>query len=446
MRPGTHLSAETPATRRRLGALTATLLVVANMIGTGVFTTTGLLVAEIGSPLAVLLGWLIGGLLALCGALAYAELAAALPSSGGEFFFLGRIFSPAVGFVAGWISFVVGFSAPIAASALAFGHYLGAIAPGVDAAFAAVVLVLILSALHAMNVALGAGVQNLFALGKVGLILLFFVLAVFKGLPESLGNATGAPAGSALLSPAFAVGLIFIAFAYSGWNGAVYVAGEVRSPERSLPLALLAGTGIVVALYLGLNLVFLTSAPVDRLAGVVEVGHVAAVNLLGERAGSLLSGLIALALVSSVSAMVMAGPRVYEAIGKEHPVLSILGRRGARTGPYPAILIQAIAVVVMVVTASFATLLTYIGFTLSLSAGLTVLGVFVLRAREPALPRPYRTWGYPVTPILFLLLSAWMIVHALHERPVAGLAGLATVISGWLAYLLVSRLGNRTRA
>lgn len=430
---------------RRLGLTTATLQVVASMVGTGIFTTTGLLVRDLGSPTAVLVVWLIGGLLALCGALAYSELAAALPVNGGEYALLSRVFHPGVGFVAGWISLVVGFSAPIAASALAFGQYVAAIFPGTPAGAAAVALVVSLALLHALHLRMSSGLQNAITIAIAGLIVAMVIGGLMLGDLGHITTDASRPAGEALLSPAFPIALVYVSFAYSGWNGTAYLAGEVRRPARTIPRALCAGTLGVVLLFVGLNVMFLASAPADELSGVVEIGHVAARRLFGSRAGAVLSGVIALALVSSVSAMMLAGPRVVEAMGKRCRRLSLLGNRSRGGTPALAIMLQAGVAVLMVVTATFEVLLTYIGFTLSLVAGLTVLGVVVLRIREPGLARPYRAWGYPVTPLLFVGLSAWMVLYALVERPSVALAGLATVASGVVLYLLLGR-GRSTRA
>ena len=443
--PRNRESAQPPASAvgstptRRLGAMTATLLVVANMIGTGVFTTSGFLIADIRSPAAVLLAWVVGGVLALCGALSYGELTTAMPRNGGEYLLLTRVYHPLVGFVAGWISLIVGFSAPIAASALAFGHYVAALAPSIDPVVSGALLTVVLSAMHALHVSLGARIQNVLASAKVVLIAAFILGGLAKADFGLLFVEATPSLGESALSPAFAVGLIFVSFAYAGWNGAVYVAGEVRDPSRTLPLSLIAGTGLVVLLYCALNLVFLSAAPAEQLAGVVEIGHVAAAALFGARTGSLLTGLIALALMSSVSAMIMAGPRVYESMGHDYPRLSPLSRRTRDSGPIVALVLQTVIVLIMVMTSSFATLLTYIGFTLSASAALTVIGVIVMRRREPELFRPYRTWLYPVSPLLFALLSLWMIVHTLMQRPAAALAGLATIGTGVVLYWLVRR-------
>ena len=423
---------------RRIGGPTATLLVVGSMVGTGIFTTPGFVVRDVGAPLAALAAWALGGALALCGALSYAELAAALPANGGEYRLLGRIYHPAAGFAAGVVSLVVGFSAPIAASALAFGHYLGAAVPGVAPVPAAVALVLLLAALHATHVRAGGRVLAATTALEVALAAAFVAAGLLRGEPSRLLGPP-APTLAGVASPAFAVALVYVSFAYGGWNGAVYVAGEVRDPSRNLPRALLVGTSAVVALYLALNAVFLSAAPAAEIGGVVEVGHVAATRLLGPRAGRWLSGLVALVLASSVSAMLMAGPRVYAAMGLDHPRLAILARRTRHGGPAVAVALQAALAVGMIATSGFGALLRYVGFTLSLVAGLTVLGVIVLRVREPGLARPYRTWGYPVTPLLFVGLSAWMAVHAVLRVPGAALAGLGTVAGALALHALLGR-------
>ncbi|MBI5488825.1 MAG: APC family permease [Deltaproteobacteria bacterium] len=428
-----------PGNGRRIGAATATLLVVASMVGAGVFTTSGLLVAELRSSPAVLLAWLLGGLLALCGALSYAELSAALPRNGGEYRLLSRVFHPAVGFTAGWISLIVGFSAPTAAAALAFGSYLRAVAPGVDPVAAAVALTVGLTILHALHVSVGCGLQNTFTVFNVGLVLVFLFGGLLLGDVGTAFAGGAEPVSEAVVSPGFAVSLIFVSFAYAGWNGAAYLAGEIRTPARSVPRALLIGTAVVVVLYLGLNVVFLSAAPAAQISGVVEVGHLAADRLFGDVGGRLLTGAIALALLTSASAMMIAGPRVYQAMGEDHPALSFLGYRTSWGGPAAAVVLQGTLALVMVLTSSFDALLTYLGLTLSVSAGLTVAGVIVLRRREPSLARPYRTWGYPVTPLLFLALSLWMVVHSVVQKPLAAIAAAATIVTGLALWVGLAR-------
>ena len=435
---------ETPSAdaARRVGGATATLLVVASMVGTGIFTTTGLLVADLGSPAAVLAAWVTGGALALCGALSYGELAAALPRNGGEYQILSRVYHPAAGFAAGLVSIVVGFSAPLAASALAFGRYLSAVVPGVPPLLAGAALVVVAAVPHAMNVRLGGRVQVAVTVAGIALA------AAFVAAGAARGHAGWLLGGerwtfAAAVTPAFAVALVYVSFAYSGWNGAVYLAGEVRDPSRTLPRALLLGTAFVMALYLALNAVFLASAPPAELAGVVEVGHVAAVRLLGPGAGRALSALVAVVLAASVSALLMAGPRVYERMGRDYPALAFLALRTRQGGPAVAVAIQAGLALSMMATSSFAGLLVYVGFTLSIVTGLAVAGVIVLRVREPALARPVRAWGYPLTPLLFVALSAWMVVHALVRNPASSWAGVATAVAGVALHAVLGRRGGR---
>ena len=427
---------------RRLGIASATAVVIASMIGTGVFTTTGFLVEALGSPFTVLAAWVVAGALALCGALSYAELAAALPRNGGEYQLLGRIYHPAVGFIAGVISLVVGFAAPLSASALAFGHYLAVVFPVVPPVGAAMGIIVLAALAHGLDVAWGARAQHLMTFVQIAVIAVMIAVGLTLGQPARVVDASTRFTADALLSPQFAVALIFVSFAYSGWNGAVYLAGEVKTPARTLPIALIAGTTIVAVLYVGVNVVMLAAVPARELAGVVEVANTAAVRLVGAGGGRLLSAVIAFALASSVSAMLMAGPRVYEAMGRDYSILEALAYRTRRGAPLVSVAVQTALALVMVVTATFGWLLGFIGFTLSICAMLTVVGVVVLRYREPDLPRTYRAWGYPVTPILFAGLSTWMALHSIVEQPASSLAGLAVIVVSALAYGVVMRVGK----
>ena len=429
---------------RLLGFFTATSIVVANMIGTGIFTTTGFLAFDLGSPFTILLVWLVGGVLAICGALAYGELAAAMPRSGGEYHYLSRIYHPAIGFLSGWVSLIVGFSAPIAASAIAFGKYLFAVYPVVSSTHAAVILVIIFSLLHLIDIRIGSYTQNFFAVLKVALILAFIVSGFILLSERELNLFPDSQDLRMTISPTFAVALIFVSFSYSGWNAATYIGGEIKNPGRNLPRSLLLGVLIVMLLYLGLNLVFVLAVPMSALAGKVEVGHIVAKEIFGVRRGNLIAMLISLALVSSVSAMIMAGPRVYQAMGEDIPFFKILSIRTKRATPFSAIILQMIIAIIMILTATFKSLLYYIGFTLSIFASLTVLGVYIFRFKRPNDERPYRTLGYPVTPALFVLLSGWMVIHTVIERPLESLAGIGTLFLGLMIYYITVYKARRT--
>ncbi len=427
---------------RRFGPWSASLLVFASMVGTGVFTTSGYLLRDLGSVPAVLLTWLIGGLVASAGALSYGELAAALPENGGEYHLLSRIYHPALGFCAAFVSFVVGFSAPTAAAAIAFGTYLSeALGVELPTELAACGLIVAASTLNFITVDASKWLQNTLTFAKAAAIGAFILggLSVVGGATFT-GSGGERPLGAALLSSDFAVGLIFVSFAYSGWNAAAYVAGEVERPEVNLPRALGLGTLAVTVLYMGLNAVFLLAVTPEELAASEDrAAHVAAVGLFGELGGRAVSGVIALGLLSTVGALVVTGPRVSEAVGRDYPRLAILAGRAKSRGPAVATVLQGALAILMAITASFDALVAFVGFTLSVFAGLTVLGVFVLRRRQPDLPRPYRTVLYPLTPALFLLLVGWMCAWSLYGRPLAGVFGAATIALGVGVYLWARR-------
>lgn len=424
---------------RAIGGRTATLLVIASMVGTGVFTTTGHLLSDLRSPLAVLGCWALGGVLALFGALAYGELAVRYPESGGETTLTTHLYGRRVGFVAGFVSIVVGFAAPIAASAIAFGEYADRALGGAGAAAlpVGVVLLVAMVALHASGRG-GALFQDSFTVLKVLLILAVAGLGLASGAGGRLAEgANDAP--RAILSTPFALGLVYVSFAYAGWNAAAYVAGEVRDPARQLPRALALGTAAVTALYLLLNAAFLAAAPVDALAGETEIAHVAAAALFGEGAARVTSGVIALGLLSTVGAMVLTGARVAEAIGRRHRPLARLARRdpSGRTPRNATLLLGAIAAA-LALSASFDTLLIYTGVTLSFFAALTVAGVFVARRRAPADPARRANPLHPWSTLAFLGLSVWMIVASILARPIAAAAAGGTLLLGGALSLALS--------
>lgn len=429
---------------RRFGTPTGTLLVMASMIGLGVFTTTGFLLRDLGSVSAVLAAWALGGALALCSALAYAELGTMFPVNGGEYQLLTRIYGPRVGFVAGWVSLLVGFSAPTAAAAVAFAEYTWGLLPLAPPLAVAVGVVVIMALLHGQNVQRGARAQNAATcLYWLGMLAFIVAGSLARGARPGLSDP-GVPALTAMASPAFAVALVYVSFAYSGWNAAVYLAGEMRAPAQTIPRSLLLGTALTTAFYLGLNLVFLGSVAPSELVGVLDVGRVAARALFGERGASVMAGLVASAMLLAVAALIMTGPRVYETMGADYPRLGAWLERGRSRsrGPVAAIALQAGIACVLIASASFEALITYAGCMLSVFSALTIAGVFVLRRREPERPRPYRAWGHPWTSGAALALWAWMVVHALVARPLVLLASLATVLSGLLLYRVASAKGS----
>jgi basic amino acid/polyamine antiporter, APA family len=421
---------------RKVGLITCTALAMANMIGTGVFTSLGFQVMAIPSPFLILLLWVLGGLVALCGAMSYAELAAAFPRSGGEYNFLSAIYHPAIGFMGGFVSVAVGFSAPIALSALALGKYAAAALPGTSATWVSVSVVLLLALVHSFTVRASGNFQVVITSLKVALIVGFILLGFWRRGALDVTPLAG-DFGRALSGP-FAVSLMFVLYAYSGWNAAAYIIGEVREPQRTVPASLLLATVVVTILYVFLNAVFLASGPMSGFAGKIEVGEIAARNLLGEQGGRIMSALIAGGLISSVSAMTWAGPRVAQAVGEDFPALGILARTSTGGVPRLAIGVQTALVLFMVATSTFEAVLVYAQFSILACSFLTVLGVIVLRWRQPNLARPFRCWGYPATPGVFLALNLFAMVYGAIDRPEQALAGLATLLLGIGLYFLAA--------
>jgi len=414
--------------RRQLGLGSATALVVASMIGAGVFTTSGFLLADLRSPWIVLAAWAIGGLQATLGALCYGALARRIPESGGEYVFLSRTLHPSAGYLAGWISLLVGFSAPLAAMAFAFGKYIQPWLPAASPAAHGTFVIVVFGVVHALQVRGGARVQNWAVVVKVVFILCFVGFAV-----TCLNPPPAEPAPAFSLS-AFSVSLVWISFSYAGWNAAVYLGGEVRDPERNLPRSLLLGTGTVIALYLALNAVFVWSAPIDQLARKVDVGLVAGRALGGEALERLVSLLVSLVLISSVSSMIMAGPRVYAQMAADGYLPR--GLAVATGPPRRAIALQVALALILLWSARYDSLLTWTGFTLQLSTAAAVVGLVRLRLREGnRLPVP----GWPWVPALFLLAILGTTIFCVARRPWESLMVLGVLVAGWTAWHLHRR-------
>ena len=384
---------------------TATFMVIANMIGTGVFTSLGFQVADIPSAFPVVLLWLVGGVAALCGALVYGELGTALPRSGGEYHLLSRIMHPVLGFLSGWVSATVGFAAPTALAAIAFSTYLSNALPMVHVVHTAAALVVFFTVLHSVSIWWGTRFTNVLTVLKVVLVLVLIVSAYRVAAPEDISPFPRAGDWGLVASPAFAVSLVYVAFAYTGWNAAIYIVGEMENPSRDLPRALFIGTAIVLVLYTFVNYGFMFTVPFDELAGQIEVGYLSASKIFGTAGGSLMAVAIALILTSTVSVMLYVGPRVVQVMGEDIPILKPLAYKSARGIPTYAVIVQSAITLGFIYTATFQQVLLYAGFTLNLITALTVTGIFVLRRREPRIERPYRTWGYPWPPIIFLVLS-----------------------------------------
>jgi len=413
------------------------------MIGTGVFTTLGFQVDSLQSAFAVLLLWILGGVGAFCGALCYGELGAMMPRSGGEYTFLSDIYHPALGFLSGWVSIVAGFAAPIALAAIALGEYSAAIFPGLDKTFLAVSAIVLLSIIHVTDVKIGCYFQNIFTVGKILIIVSLIVLGFLVARPQNLTLMPTRSDLNSVFSPAFAISLVYVFYAYSGWNSSSYIAGEIQNPERNLPLSLFIGTAVVSLCYVLLNFVFLYTVPMGELAGQIDVGYLSARSIFGSGGGTVMTFLICLALISSLSSLIMVGPRVTQTMGRDLRLFGFLSQTSSRGAPVAAIVLQSSVAIFLTLTATFNAVLTYVGFTLALFSSLAVLGVIVLRVKNPQAHRPFKTWGYPVTPAVFLALYGWMIVYLFVERPLPSCFGLLTVASGLVFYKLLAMPTSR---
>lgn len=414
---------------------TATALTVADMVGIGVFTSLGFQVRDIQSGFSLIMLWVVGGLAALCGAVCYAELAAMFPRSGGEYNFLSRIYHPAVGFMSGWLSATVGFAAPIALAAMAFGAYFKGVFPWAPSTMVlALGITWLITAVRLTGARPSAAFQDISTVFKVVLIAAFIIAAFVYGQPQPISFLPQRADWSSLLSMPFAISLVFVMYSYSGWNASTYIVGEMANPQRDAPRSLIMGTVIVMVLYVGLNAAFIYSTPLPLLAGKVEVAQVVGQHIFGDIGGRVVSGLICFGLISAISAMIWIGPAVTKAIGDDIALFRPLARTTANGAPAPALLLQLAIVTLLIITQSFESVLEFIQFSLTLSSFLAVLGVMVLRHTQPELPRPFRAWGYPFTPLAFLAITTFMLGFMLYGRPRESLAGLALLGAGLLLY------------
>ena len=429
-----------------VSVLVATAIVVADMVGVGVFTSLGFQVKDIPSGFSILLLWAVGGVVALCGVFAYSELGAMFPRSSGEYNFLTRAYHPALGFLAGWVSATVGFAAPVALAAMAFGEYGKSVLPDAPPLALAVGVVWLVSLVQLAGVKHSSTFQLIATILKVVLIMAFLVAGFIIGTPQPISFAPAVSDFAHIASAPFAIGLVFVMYSFSGWNAATYIIGEMRAPEKNLPRAMLAGTLIVLVLYVALNAVFLHTAPIGELAGQIDVARISGSHIFGEFGGRIVGAMICVGLISSISAMMWIGPRVMMTMGEDIPSLRIFARKSSQGAPAYAILFQLAIASLMLFTRSFEAVLDFIQFSLLFCSFFTVLGVIKLRITRPDLPRPYRAWGYPITPLVFLLVTGFMMYYLLTERPVQSFLGILIMISGLVIYAVFRRRADRDAA
>jgi basic amino acid/polyamine antiporter, APA family len=415
----------------------AIAIVVSNMIGTGVYTSLGFQIAGINSVFALIFIWITGGIVALCGALTYGELAARIPKSGGEYVFLSRIYHPAFGFLSGFISMTIGFAAPMAISALALGNYAGKLIP-LSPVVIGISAILILTILNTSSFRLGANFNFVTTALNILLILTFCIAGFIVGHHSGFTFTFLKSDLKQVLSPAFAVSLVYVSFAYSGWNSAAYITHQIKNPVKNLPKILIAGTLIVMILYTLLNFTFLYTAPLNELAGKEDVAFIPAQNIFGPKGGMFIAALISIGLIASINSLIILGPRVTQAIAEDYSLFRFLGIENKNGSPVYATLMLTTITLLLIGTSTFRQIMVLIGFTLSMFTIMSVTGVFVLRYRMKKNGEDfYHTFGYPLIPVFFILIEGCMMIYVFVDSPVQSLIGIGITLIGLLIYFLL---------
>jgi len=445
------IQGQTNGLKRKLGLFPVTNIVIANMIGTGIFVTSGLLMAGLNNPLIMIMLWVAGGIMALLGAMCYGELGAAYPSAGGEYIFLSKLFHPLAGFLSGWVSFIVGFSAPIAAASLGFSEYFVRAAPQVILWGEAIgisdpqlikrilsaLVILLFTLVHLRGIKFGTTVQNGLTLYKVVLLAGLLIIGFLFGKGD-IGHMVQGLEYSFDFGGWKTIGLSFmwITFAYSGWNASTYIGSEIRNPVKNIPYSLLLGTVLVMVLYVALNILFVYAIPPDEMKGVISVGGLAVGNLFGKTWEQIFSLLVSFALFSSISAFIILGPRVYFAMAKRGHFFRFASKVHPRTqAPYLSIIIQSVIAIIMVMSGTFDQILTFMGFSLGIFPIIAVIGVFKLRSTGKS---KIKMPGYPYVPGLYISIAFVILLLAFFERPVESSIAIGIVAVGIPAFYLFS--------
>lgn len=428
---------------KKIGWESAAAIVVANMIGTGAFTVLGLQLTSLNNSWTILSLWVFGAVIALFGAFSYAEVGTIFPQSGGEYQFLSRIYHPFVGYLSGWVSITVGFSASIALSAMAMGAYLNKFVAW-DNKTIAVVTILGITVIHSINITTSRNFQNVFTFLKL-LLILFLVLAGMLILPGENAFNWSNSWQLELLTPDYAIALVYVTYAYSGWNAAAYIINEIRNPKKNLPKALIGGTIAVSILYILLQVAFLRQAPLAELQGKEEVAQIVAHHIFGYEGGKIVSFGIAFLLISSISAMIWVGPRVLRSMANDYMIWQFLAKDNKYGIPVLAIWLQSGISIFLILTSSFRQVLVYSGFILQVFTMLVVAGVLVLR-RQSKNKEAYRSPGYPYFQLFYLIISGWVLIYLLYDKPLESLLGLLNLALGAISFWLSRKFVIESKA
>ena len=409
------------------------------MIGTGIFTSLGYQLLDIQSGFSIIMLWFIGGVISLFGALSYSELASALPRSGGEYYLLSRILHPSIGLSAGIISATVGFSAPAVLAAIALANYLKPIFVNVNVSILAATVIILLNILHSFSLGVGKSFQVWSTLLKLFTMILFIFAGIFFSDKQNISFSPKLEDLKIVLSPEFAVNLVWVSYAYAGWNSSVYVVGEIVKPNKNIFKSILIGTLLVAAFYVMLNYVFLVVSPIESLKGEIEIGYISSVILFGEKSAKLISILIGLLLLSTVSSYVYVGPRIIQAIGQDYDKLSFLSKINQNGVPFNAFIIQLVISLGFILSSTFEEVVIYTGIILIITTSVTVCSLIYLRLKEPDLNRPYKVWGYPFTPFIFIILNTWILVYTVYLKPTESIIGICLMIFSLGLFFVLKR-------
>lgn len=425
---------------------TAVALVVANMVGTGVFTSLGFQLVEMHNVWSILFLWILGGIIALSGALTYAEIGSYLIKNGGEYAYLGHLFHPMLGFIAGVVSVVVGFAAPIAAACVAFGKYLSYTLVSTNhhrlELFLSIAVLVSITCIHLWSIKVSGLFQKYVTLVKIIVILMFSLALFLSNANPEIFKWESKNFLSEVFSSSFAVSLIYVSYAYSGWNAAAYLSSEIEQPEKNLSKALITGTFLVMTLYVFLNFCFLYSTPVQALRSNVEVGIISAQYIFGKLVGNLMGVWIAGLLISTISSMLMASPRVLASMGEDFSGLSFFNQRNKFQSPYIALLVISGISAIMIISSTFQWLINYIGITLIVFTLMTAAGLFVLRRKENYCS-VFKVPLYPLPVVFFIVMNVWILIYVGKQEISALIMSVVTIVASGVLYGLVKYFERR---
>ena len=423
-----------------LSLWTSVSFIIASMVGTGIFTSLGYQLLEINSIFPLMLLWAIGGLIAFCGALTYSELATIYPRSGGEYSLLSTILHPSVGFGAGVVSATIGFTAPTVLASIALSSYLSAIFQNIDTSLFSIFIITIFHIIHARSINIGTIFQNISTLIKIIFIFIFIGFGLNIENPQEVTLLPVKGDLDLIFGAPFAVSLVWVSYAYTGWNSVIYVAGEVENPHRNITKSMLISTGIVMILYLLLNYTFLFTTPIKTLKGEVEVAFLSGIEIFGINGGNVISICISILLLSTISSYVYLGPRTLAIMGQDYKELKFFNKKDLKGIPTNAFTLQFLLSILLILTSSFEQVLMYTSICLIITSSLTVFSLFFSRFKDKDMHRPYRAFGYPLTPLIYLILNFWILFYSFSESTFESIVGALIFLCSTLVYFLLNRV------